>query len=856
MIQYTRILDDYFRSSYESSHVGPTMAINKNPYAIIALGGYGRQEQCVHSDIDLLFLFKKSIPPEAEDLFREIVYPLWDIGMDIGHATRSLKECLSLAGRDFEVFMSLLDARFICGVSLLYSDLMEQLRKKVIHRKAGKIIRWLKDRNIERHAHYGDSVYLLEPNLKESHGGLRDYHTMLWIARMKLGLTQPRDLEYLGCLSHDEYAELYRALTFIWNVRSRLHLFSQRKCDQIYFEYQQKMAETLPQRIINGARPVEQFLGDLHGHMELIKQQYQLFLNEYSAGKKRIKIQDQASKLATTAGLEIKKGALNFKASEIILTSPMLLFDIFVESARLQLPLGAEARRIVKEFNYLIDEHLLLTQEMKTAFESILRAPVLGIDVLNETLKTGLLLKCIPEFKDIVNRTEYDAYHLYTVDKHSFFTVEILKELGSRENIARDTLSQELANELTDPTLLLWAGLLHDIGKGESVIEHDERGARMSKRILERFGYQPEEIETVAFLVGAHRLLTETATRRDINDEKIAIDCAIQIKDADRLKMLYLLSVAYCMATGPKAWNSWNTVLLQELFFKVLSIIEKGELATDAAVESVTSKKERLLSQTTDANEHQQLQDLLAVLSPRYLLYVPAADIGKHIKLYRQAETEGLAWHIRPEKDTNLRTITVCAPNSPGLFSKIAGVLTLNSVEILSAQIFTWRNHFVLDIFTVKAPPDKMFEHECWQRAQTHLHSAMAGQLDLARALKEKRSPHKGCRHQPLEAPVKIQIDTTSSSFYTIVEVYAYDYPGLLFDLTYGLFDYGLDIWVAKITTHIDQVVDVFYVKNFDGAKVDAPDQLAELKERLEAVLHKKNLPTSEGLNNNRIVSL
>jgi [protein-PII] uridylyltransferase len=841
MTRYTQIIDDYFRSSYESSHIGPTMAINKNPYAIIALGGYGRQEQCVHSDIDVMFLFKKNIPPEAEDLFREIVYPLWDIGMDIGHATRSLKECLSLAGQDFEVFMSLLDARFICGVSLLYSDLMEQLRKKIIQRKAGKIIRWLKDRNVERHAHYGDSAYLLEPNLKESHGGLRDYHTMLWIARMKMNLTQPRDLEYLGCLSHTEYEGLNDALTFIWDVRSRLHLFSQRKCDQLYFEHQQKMAASLPQKTVKGARPVEQFLGDLHGHMELIKQQYQLFLNEFGAGKRRIKLHHKISKLETAPDFEIRKGALNFKSLEAILQSPMLLFDIFVESVRLQLPLSAEARRIVKEFNYLVGEQLVGSSAVKTAFEALLRAPVVGIDVLNETLKTGLLLRCIPEFKQIVDRIEYDAYHLYPVDKHSFLTVELLKELGSRENIARDTLSQELANELTDQTLLLWAGLLHDIGKGEAVAGHDEHGAQMSAHILKKFGYSPAEIDTVAFLVRNHRLLTETATRRDINDEKIAIDCAIKIKSVDRLKMLYLLSVAYCMATGPKAWNSWNTVLLQELFFKILSTIEKGELATEAAVETVTSKKESVLAQAADDAEHQELKALLGILSPRYLLYVPETEISGHIALYRQAEAEGLAWHVGGEKESNLRTITVCAPNSPGLFSHIAGVLTLNSVEILSAQIFTWRNHYALDIFTVKAPPDKMFEHECWQRAEKQLHAAMSDELDLEQALSEKRPPHKGSRRLPLEAPAKIQIDTTSSSFYTIVEVYAYDYPGLLFDITHALFTYGLDVWVAKIATHIDQVVDVFYLKNFDGVKLDAPEELAELQELLKAVLQKKN---------------
>jgi [protein-PII] uridylyltransferase len=205
---YTRILDDYFRESFETSTVGPRMTMSENPYAIIALGGYGRQEQCIHSDVDLLFLFKKSIPEEAEELVREIIYPLWDIGLDIGYATRSLQECVNLAVKDFEVLIPLFDARFVCGMSFLYSELLEKLRKKIILKHSGRIIQWLIEANQVRHVRFGDSTYLLEPNLKESQGGLRDYHTMLWLAKAKYNLMQPRDLEFFGCLSHNEYHEL------------------------------------------------------------------------------------------------------------------------------------------------------------------------------------------------------------------------------------------------------------------------------------------------------------------------------------------------------------------------------------------------------------------------------------------------------------------------------------------------------------------------------------------------------------------------------------------------------------------------------------------------------------------------
>ena len=276
--QHTRILDEYFREQFENSAVGPRIGISHNPYVFVALGGYGRGEQCVHSDVDLLFLFQKKVSREAEELIREIVYPLWDIGMDVGYATRTLKECVRLAAKDTEILTPLLDARFVCGMSPLYSELKEQLHRKILSRRAAKIVTWLIESNRARHLQYGDSTYRLEPNLKEGAGGLRDYHTMLWLARIQLQIEHRRDLEYFGKLSHDEYRRLSEALQFIWLVRNHLHLICGRKCDQLHFENQLRLARLLDYKQTNGMQPVEHFLGVLHGHMGFIKQQHLMFL--------------------------------------------------------------------------------------------------------------------------------------------------------------------------------------------------------------------------------------------------------------------------------------------------------------------------------------------------------------------------------------------------------------------------------------------------------------------------------------------------------------------------------------------------------------------------------------------------
>ncbi len=284
--RHAEILDDYFRETFAGSSVGPRMRVERSPYAIIALGGYGRKEQCLHSDVDVLLLFKKKIPDEAKDLVQEIFYPLWDIGLQVAHATRSLKECSALASQDFEVLTSLLDARFLCGISSLYSDLRERLRGKVLRRQGSAYVAWLAERNRDRHSRYGDSTYLLEPNLKEGLGGLRDYHAMLWMGRAAYHIVEPRDLEFSGHLSHDEFESLCEALSLVRTVRNWLHYLSGRKCDQLYFEYQVRLAENLGYSQENGRQAVEGFLGELQGQMEFLKRQHLVFLKRVISEKK------------------------------------------------------------------------------------------------------------------------------------------------------------------------------------------------------------------------------------------------------------------------------------------------------------------------------------------------------------------------------------------------------------------------------------------------------------------------------------------------------------------------------------------------------------------------------------------
>ncbi|MGD8291355.1 MAG: [protein-PII] uridylyltransferase [Desulfobacterales bacterium] len=832
--QHARLLDDYFRQAFETSQVGPRMDIGKNPYAIIALGGYGREEQCIHSDVDLLFLFKERVPTQAENLIQEIVYPLWDIGLDVGYATRSLKECLSMASQDYEVLTPILDARFICGWSLIYSELMEQLRRKLIRRRSRTIINWLVEKNKHRHAQFGDSAYLLEPNLKEGQGGLRDYHTMLWIGQIEFNIKQARDFEYLGLLSHEEFQALRNSLRFIWYARNRVHYLCGRKCDQLNFENQIKMADTLKYKKIKHQQPVERFLGELHGRMEFLKQQHLMFLHELGFEKKR-KRRRKSTKTSDVEGLEvIKWGMLNFTCPESIVESPNLLMKIFEESARLKIPLSAEAKRLVREFSYLVDKNFQSSKPIVKSFERILQAPAPTFNVLNEMLNTGFLIRFIPEFHNIVNRIQYDEYHLYPVGKHLLRAVQTVKKFGTAQDSGLEPLCDIIYAELKNKKLLLWATLLHDIGKGETEEDHAKKGGEIIKKILARVGMNSEDFDTVVFLVEEHLFLVRTATRRDINDEETAIFCARRIKDVNRLKMLYLLTVADSIATGPMAWNDWKAALLRDFFLKVLNVLEKGELATAEAVEVIERKRNDIANSAPNPQAKENILALYNAMSPRYRLYTPTAEMLEHIHLYHRLGNVDFLWDIKNSTDSNTRSVTICAKDRPGLISNIAGVFTLNNIDILDVQVFTWRNNIALDIFKVTPPPDQIREAEKWLKAERNLTAALSGELNLAAALNKKLRAHRRSSLRRYKKPHRIEVDNNSSSFFTIIEVFTYDFPGLLYGITDALFQCGLNIWVAKIATKADQVVDVFYVWDLNGEKVDSPDQVALIKAAVE----------------------
>lgn len=828
---HTRNVDQYFQASLQESQTGHRLFSKRTPFAFLAVGGYGREELSLHSDIDILILFDSRIPSLAKGLTEEIFYPLWDLGLDLGYGTRTIKDCLKLSKDDFEVLTSMMDARFLCGDSLLFLDLMENLQKKVISKRKTIFGRWLEDLYQVRMDVKGDASVVLEPDLKDGIGGLRDYHYILWLAKAFFNLAEPRDLEYSGKLSHNEYKALQDHLDFIRLVRNHLHQLSGRKNDRLNFEYQEKIALRLGYRDCEDLLAVEEFMGDLHASMAAVKSLNRTFIKTHlPKGRGPWK---GVEALDVAKGFHAYQGEIGFDSATVILFDPLMLMTVFEQSSQTGYPLSMEARRLVSEFLSLVDDNFRSSEQTAGDFFKIINGDR-AFDVLIQMQEVGFLSSFIPEFGKISNRVQFDTYHTFPVGRHSLETLRRLKSI----NTQKEMLLLDIFLELSNPEPLLLAALFHDIGKVGP--KHADRGAEIARKVLERMHYPEEAAEKVLFLIKRHLLMVETATRRDLNDEKSVVQCARIIGDPDKLRMLYLLTWADSTATGPGAWNDWIANLVQELFFKVLNILVRGELATVDASQKVQQTMDQARQKMFEQNDGIDPDPYFEVMSPRYLLTCTPRDIVRHIGMARSMR-EALKNDAGPVFSFNAcenpvedcSEITFLAKDRPGLFADMAGVLALNSVNILSADIYTWKDGTAVDIFKATKPLDPIDPDRIWRKVRSDLEGTFEGKFSPAGLLGRKRASSVLSSHEKSSRPLQVVIDNSASDFFTLIEVFADNRVGFLYLITKALFDLRLDIRIAKIATKGDQIADVFYVRDLEGQKIEDEERLKEIEEAL-----------------------
>jgi [protein-PII] uridylyltransferase len=814
--QHSDMVDGLVRMAFRKAQFQATSP----SVCLMAVGGYGRAELAPHSDIDLLLLYSSSKKVDLPPLVEKILYPLWDLGLDVSCSSRSINECIQMARSDLYIKTSLIDGRYLDGEYEYFRNLYGLFTRKVLHRKVQNFAAALaKDLHL-RGQKYEDPTYTLEPNIKEGEGGLRDFQFGRWVVRAKYKTDR-----WDSILFPDHSRMLDKSLEFLWAVRNQLHLLSGRRQDDLTFELQEKIAPILGLR--PGTEGVEEMMRQYHLSTQRISNLTQdildRVLHEPSPLKKTFHFL-QRRKIDDHFG--IVHGEIHLLDPVAFKRDPTQLMALFEYCQTYKAKMDFRTEEAVMEALPFIDDCFRNSEKVNQAFLSILRNGKAVDTILRKMHELGFLSRYIPEFSDVEGKVHYDLYHVHPVDIHSILAVEELGKLKEGLYQKDYPLLTSLIREVEKPENLFLAVLLHDVGKGMEG-DHSLNGAEMVKRIGDRMGLSVEDKELIGFLVGHHLLMVETALRRDLHDEQVILRFANEVKNLNRLKMLCLLTFADVKAVGPEAWTSWKNTLLMELFLKALHFFEKGAVARPFLKgEEMLKTLERSLSPEIFSAYSEHLPD-------RYLTCYSSGEIARHIEMARSIEKELLlvGWEI--EKETQAK-VTVCTKDRYGLFSKITGSMFLSRLNILEAQIHTWGNGIVLDTFWVE-DATKNIERRL-EQFKKDLGEILAGKVSL-RDLLCKRKESNGIKQKVIpRVPGEVKINNRDSDFYTIVEVMGEDRLGILHEVSQALTDHGCDIHFARISTLGNRIVDVFYVQDEWGEKISEKNRVDQLK---RTVLHR-----------------
>jgi [protein-PII] uridylyltransferase len=771
-------------------------ADDRSHLSLVALGGFGRCLLTPRSDVDLLLLHGPRDRGSAEEVAERLFYPLWDAGFAVGNAVRARRDCLAMAEERVDVATSLLDGRFLAGDEELFASMHHKVATAIRGDRAS-FLRELRLQAEDRHERFGSVSHLLEPDLKEGSGGLRDIHSLGWIGWAVAGTGDLAGLEDAGHLHGAERAMIEDAEEFLTRVRSAIHLETGKKTDRVLLDAQPSLAGLLGFEDEPNLPAVDALMRATFERARAVEHVVESVWTRVSDGGRR----DSPAAYPKS--------------------SPERLLRLLADAASSAVPVpwgSLEATRQEEgagPFEW--------TAGVRDAFLKILRLGSRGAAVLEALDRAGLLVGFVPEWDAVRCRPQRDPFHTYTVDVHLLETmsgaVRLLVDAPKDDPVAG-----RAAAALGDHDGLLLGALLHDIGKtGEG--GHVEIGARLAETILARIGIEPASQEMALFLVENHLLLSDTATRRDLEDEGLVLGVAARIREPERLAALYLLTAADASATGPHAWTSWRATLVRELVAKVEHLLERGDMGTGAAARLVAREAE--IREALEGEDSAEVERFLERMPPGYLLAVPPDRAGRHFRLI--GPPLGTA-EVRTLAEAGARpgtyALTVVARDRPGLLSRIAGSLALSGLSILTAQVFTTEDGVALDVFDVEGSFPGEVEEERWRKFRSTLRRTVEGRVSLEYRVREKRRYYEPA---PSDIPVKVTVDNDSSDFFTVIEVGAGDRLGLLFDITRALADLELDVHFAKVATYGGRVVDAFYVRDVLGQKVKDDEHLREI---------------------------
>ncbi len=832
----TDLLDSVVLEIFESAlaDCGRPLPEIRSKISLVANGGYGRREMAPYSDVDLMLLHAQGALPQIAPFAQRLVQDLSDVGIDLGFSLRTVRQTQQMSARDPIIYSSLVDSRFLGGSVRLYTRFIHAFAR-LARRRSQALVVGVEQARREERSKYGETVYLLEPNVKRSRGGLRDLQLIRWIGYARYGQRDPKHLEGVGLLSPSDYRSLRKAQEFLLRLRNELHFHAQSACDVLYRGDQVRLAETFGYTGRDGMRPVEQFMQDYFYHTSMVRQVVGHFvggarwryprvrriiglLGSHRVGRDFLAGPTYIS--ATQQGLAKVRSSLAHVLQLMELTSRY--------GCRIDHPTWTAIRDAM-----MSHADLQVDRDAAGRFLSFLSQPNQLGRMLRRLHELRVLGKLVPGFEHARCLLQFNEYHKYTVDEHSIQAVE-----RATEFLQSDSVLGQAYRDIKQKPLLHLALLVHDLGKGYPE-DHSEVGARIAPRVAECLFLNERDTETLRFLVHRHLMLSHLAFRRDTSDESLVVEQAAEIGSPAVLRMLFVLTCADLAAVGPGVFSQWKQEVLTELYARMMDHLSGGVSPSTPA--RLAARRLELLQDPRIAVDSRWFQQQIAALPPAYLEGPTQETILEDLERLRTLpRDEAIAWaRFMPEREAVEYSVGVYETQVSGIFHRLTGALTGQGLEILSAEIHSLADQLCLDRFYVQdndyrgEPPRERFE-----RVIAALVKSMCYDPHPAPTFRRTWQDRHLARWQSLtDLPAKVRIDNTTSEACTILDVFAHDRPGLLYTIARTLYDLGLSVATARIGTYLDQVVDVFYVTDEDGNKLEAEDRIEDVRRTLLAAI-------------------
>ena len=809
-------------------------------FSIIAVGGYGRGELAPCSDLDLLFLLPNNLKinesKHAEEVIQFILYILWDLGYSVGHSTRTIDDCIDKSKLDLTISTALLEKRFIVGNEDVFSLLNDKFTFFIKNTKTLKFVEAKLVESKLRHKRFGGSRYVVEPNVKDGKGGLRDLHTLIWISKFAYKVDSVSKLINIGALSKKEAASFAESQRFLLSVRCHLHYRAFREDDRLAMDAQLDLAKTMNFKNTITQKDVERFMKRYFLATKTVGSLTRIFCAAIETEfDKPLRLSFfSLKKKEDVYPFDIELGRLFVKNKEVLSENPVNIIKLFNISHNKNIDIHPKTLRYLTSLQRLINHEVRHDFDANKMFLDILTSDKDSTRTLRLMNESNILGKFIPEFQKIVGLMQFDMYHSYTVDEHTIFTISNLYSLKNGEFKNFAPLASKIILEISSKKCLFVAMLLHDIAKGRKG-DHSENGALIASVVCPRLGLSKEETKTVEWLILYHLLMSKTAFRYELGDARVIKSFVDKVKSVERLKLLLVLTVADIKGVGPEIWNDWKGSLITELYSKSFDMLQKDNV--NELIKTPKKSFEIFLIENGLANS--DAKKYCSYYYNNYWEIFKLSRIINHYEIFRNMykDSKKFKVHLFDESKLKATELLVIAPDHHGLFSLISGLVSASGYDVVNAKIITRSDGYALDTFFIQNKNRQPITEEHSKKKLLKIISqGLEGNFNVEKAL-SKRWEEIPARFRAIKAPTRVIIDNNMSDEYSILEIKCKNAPGVLYRITKVITSLGLQINTANVSTYGDRVVDIFYIKDAFGLKIDNNESMDKVKMSILKIL-------------------